>query len=110
MNCALVDGGATINLVLKSMLGKLGKRLRDLVQTNIAVTNFNGKTFVIKGMVLLNIRVGSIDRPTMFVVVLSKASYNLLLRRDWIHGVSAIPFTLYQRMILSNEDGEIEET
>ena len=79
VNCALVDGGATINLVLKSMLGKLGKRLKDLVQTNIDVTNCNGKTFAIKGMVLLNIRVGSIDRSNMFVVVLSKASYNLLL-------------------------------
>ena len=68
-----------------------------------------GKTSIVKGMVLLNIRVGSIDRPTMFVVVPSKASYNLLLGRDWIHGVGAIPSTLHQRMILWNGDGEIEE-
>ena len=91
------------------MLGKLGKMSRDLVQTNVAITYFNGKTSAIKGMILLNIRVGSIDRPTMFVMVSSKASYNLLLRRAWIHGVSTIPSTLHQRMILWNEDGETEE-
>ena len=44
----LVDGGATVNLVLNSMLSKLGKTSRDLVQTNIAMTNFNGKTIVLK--------------------------------------------------------------
>lgn len=47
--------------------------------------DFNGKTYVVKGMVLLNISVGNIDWPTVFVV------YNLLLGRGWIHGVGAIP-------------------
>ena len=109
MNLVLVDGGVAINSVPKSMLGKLGNMLRDLVQTNVAVTDFNGKTSTVKGVVLLNIRVGSVDRHTMFVVVPSKVSYNLPLGRDWIHGVSAIPSTLHQRMILSNKDVQIEE-
>ena len=109
MNHVLVDSGAVINLMLESMLGKLGKMSRDLVQTNVAITDFNGKTSAVKGMVLLNIKVGRVDKPTMFVVVPSKASYNVLLGRDQIHGVDVIPSTLHQRMILWNQDGEIEE-
>ena len=93
MNHVLVDGGAAMNLVPESMLGKLRKISRDLVQTNVAMTGFNGKTSAIKGIVLLNIKVESIDKRTMFVVVPSKARYNLLLGKDWIHGVSAIPQT-----------------
>ena len=75
LNRVLVDGGTTVNLVPKSMLGKLGKTLKDLVQTNVAMTYFNGKTST-------NTRVRNVNRPTMFVVVPSKASYNLLLGRD----------------------------
>ena len=82
MNHVLVDSGAVVNLMLESMLGKLGKMSRDLVQTNVAITDFNGKTSAVKGMVLLNIKVGRVDKPTMFVVVPSKASYNVLLGRD----------------------------
>ena len=109
VNRVLVDGGATVNLVPESMLGKLGKRSKDLIYTNVTMINFNGKNSAIKGVVLLNVKVGSINRSTMFIVVPSKTSYNLSLGRDWIHGISAIPATLHQRMILWNKYNEIEE-
>ena len=53
----LVNGGVVINLFLECMLLKLGKSIDDLVETNVAVTNFNGKALATKGIVMLNLRV-----------------------------------------------------
>lgn len=77
------------------MLESFGKGSKDLVRTNVTVTDYNGKSTAAKGVVMLNIRVGSVDRPTMFVVIPSKASYNALLGSDWIHRVGAILSTLH---------------
>ncbi|MCI28605.1 hypothetical protein A2U01_0049807, partial [Trifolium medium] len=41
--------------------------------------------------------VGSTVRSTLFLVVASKANYNLLLGREWIHGVGAVSSTLHQK-------------
>ena len=88
---------------------KLGKISSDLIRTNVAVIGFNGKSTIVKGMIPLRFKVGSVVRPTMFVVITSKASFNMLLERDWIHGVGVVPSTLHQKLILWNEGGKIEE-
>ena len=74
----------------------------------MVVTDFNGRTSPSDGVTMLTIQVGTIKRPTLFVVVPSRASYNLLLGRDWIHAVGAIPSTLHHKMILWNDDGFVE--
>lgn len=40
----LIDGGAAVNLVPKSMLKKFNKTEEDLIPHNMVVTNFSGKT------------------------------------------------------------------
>ncbi|CAJ2628893.1 unnamed protein product [Trifolium pratense] len=50
------------------------------------------------GAIQVDVAVGSTVRPTLFLVVASKANYNLLLGREWIHGVGAVPSTLHQRI------------
>ena len=59
-------------------------------------------------MVLLNVKVGTMKHPMLFVVTLSKSSYNLFLSQDWIHGVGAIPSTIHQKLILWIAKGELE--
>ena len=98
-----------INLLLENMITKLRKIRFDLIRTNVGVTGFNGKLIIAKGMIPLQVKAESIDRPTMFVIVPSKANFNMLLEHDWIHGVGAIPSTLHQKLILWNEEGKIEE-
>jgi hypothetical protein len=56
----------------------------------------------------VNVTVGSIVRPTLFLVVQSKANFNLLLGRELIHGVGDVPSTLHQRLIIWREDGCVE--
>jgi hypothetical protein len=52
--------------------------------------------------------VGTVKRSTLFLVVASKANYNLLLGREWIHGVGDVPSTMHQRLALWREDGVLE--
>ena len=77
-----MDGGAAINLIPRAMLKRLGKNESDLMITNMVVTNFSGKTSPSDGVVMLNVQVGSVARTTLFVVIPTKSSYNLLLGRD----------------------------
>ncbi|KAL1359306.1 hypothetical protein AAHE18_04G098700 [Arachis hypogaea] len=108
VNKVLIDGTATISLLPERMLMKMGKHLDDLVPTNIAVTDFNGASTPVKGLITLTVKVGSSERNTVFVVVPSKESYNTLLGRDWIHGVGVIPSIVHQSMLLWSKDGKPE--
>jgi len=49
-----------------------------------------------------------VKRATLFFVVASKANYNLLQGREWIHGVGVVPSTMHQRLTLWREDGVLE--
>ncbi|MCI23624.1 hypothetical protein A2U01_0044806, partial [Trifolium medium] len=68
-------------------------------------SNYEGKTGHALGAIQLEVCVGSTVRPTLFMVIASKANYNLLLGREWIHGVGAVPSTMHQRLTIWREDG-----
>jgi hypothetical protein len=44
----------------------------------------------------------------MFMIVGTKANYNMLLEREWIHAVGAIPSLMHQRIIIWRPDGSVE--
>lgn len=106
----LIDGGASVNLMPASMLKRLGETQQDLLPHTMSVTDFCGRLSNSEGMICLDLKVGSIARPTMFVVMPSKANYNLLLGREWIHGIGAIPSTLHQTLVFWNNKGAPEYT
>lgn len=54
------------------------------------------------------IDVGTVVRPTLFVVIPSRVNYNLLLRREWIHGMEEVPSTLHPRISSWRPDGILE--
>ena len=74
----------------------------------MVLTNYEGTTGNSLGAVEVDLVVGSISRTTMFMVVPSKANFNVLLGREWIHGVGAVPSTLYQRIAIWRKDGLVE--
>ena len=82
VNRVLIDGGAAISLLLETMMLKLGKRERDLGKTIVVVTDFSGRTSTAKGTLMLSVKVGSVEKPTTFLVIPSRASYNVLLGKD----------------------------
>ncbi|CAJ2646962.1 unnamed protein product [Trifolium pratense] len=108
VNKVLIDGGAAVNLMPEFMITKIGKFSTDLHPHNIVLSNYEGETGFSLGAIQVDVAVGSTVRPTLFLVVASKANYNLLLGREWIHGVGAVPSTLHQRVSIWREDGVVE--
>lgn len=44
----------------------------------------------------------------MFMVIALEANYNLLLGREWIHGIRAVPYLMHQRITIWRSDGIME--
>nr|KYP41519.1 Putative AC transposase [Cajanus cajan] len=107
-NKVLVDGGAAINILPQTMLKRFGKTLADLKPHNILISNYAGKSSQAEGMILLDVQIGSVKRTTMFIVTPSKANFNVLLGREWIHGVGAVPSIVHQKVFFWNDDEHLE--
>jgi hypothetical protein len=103
----LVDTGATVNIMLYSVLHRLGHSVGDLIKTNITLSDFNGQTLEAQGVLSVDLTVGGKTVPTLFFVVNSKGSYTVLLGRDWIHANCCIPSTMHQCLIQWDGD-EVE--
>lgn len=82
MNKILVDGGATVNLMPHFLLSKKGKYDTNLRPHNMVLSNYEGKTGQTMGVIQVDVIVRSITRPTVFMVIASRASYNFLLGRE----------------------------
>ena len=108
VNKVLVDGGATVNLLPQSFLTKIGLFDTDLKPHNVVLTNYEGTSGHSLGAVEVELIVGSIKINTMFMVVPSKANFNALLGREWIHGVGAVLSTLHQSLDIWRKDGLVE--
>ena len=91
----LVDGGAAVNLLPQSLLNKIGKCGTNLKPHYIVLSNYEGKAGFSFGALQVNLTVGSVTRPTLFMVVPSKANFNLLLGREWIHGIGDVPSSMH---------------
>lgn len=47
------------------------------------------------GIIKVDISVGAMTRPTLFMVISSEENYNFLLGEEWIHGIGAVLSTLH---------------
>lgn len=108
VNKVFVDGGATVNLMSYSLFKKIRKTYEDLSPHNMVLSNYESKTSNILGVVQVDISVGSTSKLTLFMVIKSNANYNLLLGREWIHGIGVVPSTLHQRVAIWREDSIVK--
>ena len=56
----------------------------------------------------MELAVGTTTRSTLFMVINSKANLDLLLGREWIHGIGVVPSTLHQRISTWRKYGVVE--
>jgi hypothetical protein len=103
----LVDTGAVVNIMPYSVLRQLEHSVRDLIKTNITLSDFNRQTSEAQGVLSVDLTVGGKTVPTSFFVVNSKGLYTTLLGRDWIHANCCIPSTIHQCLIQWDGD-EVE--
>jgi hypothetical protein len=107
VNKMLVDTDATVNIMSYSVLCQLGRSTEDLIKTNITLSDFNGQASEAQGALNVDLTVESKTVPTSFFIISSKSTYDVLLRRDWIHTNCYIPSTMHQCLIQWDGD-EVE--
>ena len=69
--------------------------------------SFTGSTSKTKGILPIELTIGTKTTMVAFFVVETSVAYNILLGRDWIHPNYCIPSTLYQLLIFWNGE-EVE--
>ena len=95
VNKLFIYGGANVNLMSHARFKKMGKCGSELQPYNMVLSNYEGKTSSILGIIQAKLVVVTITRLTLFMVINSKANFNLLLGREWIHGIGEVPSTLH---------------
>jgi len=61
--------------------------------------DFEGNVSPAKGVVYVELTIGSKTLPMTFFVINGKGAYNLLLGRDWIHANYCVPSTMHQCLV-----------
>ena len=69
VNKVLVDRGVVVNLMPQSLHKKIGNCGTDLKPHNIVLSNYEGKAGFSLGALQVNLTVGFVTRPTLFMVV-----------------------------------------
>lgn len=87
VNKVFIDGGVAANLMPYTLFRKMGKGDEDLRKHNMVLSNYEGKTSNIMRVVHVDPVVGTTTRSTLFMVIDSKVNFNLILGREWIHGI-----------------------
>jgi hypothetical protein len=95
----MVDGGASVNIMLVTLFEILGHTEEDLKHTNMSLRGFAVEPAEAKGIISKELTVGSKTVPTAFFVVDIGGRYNVLLGRDWIHMNGCILLTLHQCVV-----------
>ena len=109
VNRVLVDNGAAVNILPTSMLRKLLKTENGLIATDVSISGFaGGGATKTKGVIPIEVKVGSKIATIAFFVVNTDSAYNALLGRDWIHSNWVVPSSLHQVLVFWKDDNNIE--
>ena len=92
---ALVDIGASVNLIPLSTLQAAGILERKIQGCPMEVTRFGGRGEYTAGHIQLWLKVGPIASLTRFYVVKTEVSYHVLLGRPWLHKHRLVPSTYH---------------
>ena len=74
----------------------------------MVLSNYDEGIGTTMGVIQLDLKVGKILQPTMFMFISTKPNYNILLGREWIHGIGAVPSSMHQRVTIWRPDGIVE--
>jgi hypothetical protein len=87
----LIDGGAAINLMPYSMFKKLGLEDDELMKTNLMLNGMGHNSMEARGVVSMELTIGSKSLATAFFVIQVQGNYSVILGCDWIHANHCIP-------------------
>jgi hypothetical protein len=95
----LIDDDATVNLMPYSVFKKLGREDNELMKTNLTLNGMGGNPMEARGVVSMELTIGSKYLAIAFFIVEVQGNYSVILGRDWIHTNCYVPSTLHQFLI-----------
>ena len=93
---ALVDTGASVNLIPLNTLQTIEILERKIQGCPMEVIGFGGRSEYTAGHIQLWLKVGPIASLARFHVVKMEVSYHVLLGRPWLHKHQLVPSTYHQ--------------
>jgi hypothetical protein len=95
----LTDSSAAINLMSYSVFKKLGTEDDELMNTNLTLNGMGGNPMEARGIITMELIVGSKSLATAFFVIEVQGSCSVILGDDWINTNHCVPSTLIQFFI-----------
>ncbi|XP_070015650.1 uncharacterized protein [Nicotiana sylvestris] len=92
----LIGNGSSVNICPLSTLNKLKVEDERIHNNSICIRGFDGGGKDSVGDIVLELTIGPVEFTIEFQVLDVAVSYNLLLRRHWIHDAKAVLSTLHQ--------------
>ena len=90
------------------MLKKINKIEADLIRSNVLVNGFAVESIKTRVIIPVELKVGNKITNVVFFVFQTKAAYNALLGREWIHSNLVILSSLHQFLMFWNDDDFVE--
>jgi hypothetical protein len=103
----LVDDGSVVNLMSYSVFKKLGREDDELIKTNLTLNGVGSNPMEARGIVSMELTIGSKLLATAFFVVEVQGNYSVILGHNWIHTNRYVSSALHQFYIQWIDD-EIE--
>ncbi|XP_021714618.1 uncharacterized protein LOC110682570 [Chenopodium quinoa] len=92
----LVDNGSSANIIMLDTLKHMNIDEKNIVNKSAMLVGFSGETKKTSGEITLATYAKGINLQVKFLVIDTLSSYNMILRRPWIHEMKAIPSTYHQ--------------
>ncbi|KAF3634617.1 Peptidyl-prolyl cis-trans isomerase FKBP20-2, chloroplastic [Capsicum annuum] len=94
----IVEVLATVNIMPRTVLKRLGISIDELSQSNITIQGFNQGGQRAVGKISIELSIGNMKSNILIHVIDAKTSYNLLLGRPWLRENGVVTSTLHQCM------------
>jgi hypothetical protein len=103
----VIDDDTAVNLMSYSISKKLRREDDELVKTNLMLNGVGGNPIEAKGVISMELTIGSKSLATAFFIIEVQGNYSVILGHNWIHANRFILATLHQFLIQWIDD-EIE--
>lgn len=102
-----VDPKSALNLITITTLQELGVPPSKLTNTNTSIQGYDGEIQNPIGKIQIKFQFGSLTSAATLHGFKTRAFYNILLGRRWVHDYAIIPSTLHQCFKYMDEDGKV---
>ncbi|XP_021848852.1 uncharacterized protein [Spinacia oleracea] len=104
----LIDNGSSANVLLLGALQEMGLEEKNIIRRSTVLVGFSGESLRTVGEISLPTYEEGVNIMTKFNVVDSPSSYNVILERQWIHKMKAVPSTYHQPIKFPTKWGVME--